>query len=63
MPIRDAAPSPRKKPSEKLNAPGGKSKAMCGLKCVAPVRITPTTHTSVPTQSEIVIVTIESTRR
>ena len=28
MPMREAAPRPRKKPSEKLNAPGGKSNAM-----------------------------------
>ena len=53
--MREAAPSPRKKPSEKVNAPGGKSNAMRGLKCVAPVTITAITVTNVPAQSETVI--------
>ena len=63
MPMRVAAPRPRRKPSEKSNAPGGKSKATCGSKCSAPVAITASVVTSVPTQSATVIFAIESMRR
>src|ERR1700737_3849496 len=51
MPTRQAAPRPSRKPIEKLNAPGGKSKALAGSKCTAPVRITATLVISVPIHS------------
>jgi hypothetical protein len=48
MPIRVAAPKPKKKPSEKLNAPGGKSKAIPELKLKTPVTITASVVRIVP---------------
>ena len=64
MPMREAAPRPMKKPSEKLNAPGGKSNAMCAIE----VQRAGDDHgerrsTSVPTQSDTVIFAIDVMRR
>ena len=63
MPMRADAPSPMKKPSEKLNASGGKSKAMAGLKFSAPLTMTASVVTRLPTQSVTVRRLIESMRR
>ena len=59
----DAAPKPKRKPSEKLNAPGGKSKARAALKCIAPVTITASVVSNVPIHKLTVIVPIEVMRR
>ena len=61
--MREAAPRPKRNPSENPNAPGGKSNARRASKCSAPVAITAATVTSVPTQRLSVIVAMESMRR
>ncbi len=52
-----------RKPKEKSNAPGGKSKAILGSKCRAPVTTTTMTVTIVPIHSVTVIVAIDVIRR
>ncbi len=63
MPMRDAAPSPRKKPSEKLKAPGGKSKATVGSKCRNPAAMTTLAVRIVPIQSVTVMRAMDVMRR
>ena len=63
MPTRAAAPRPNRNPVEKWKAPSGKSKAMAGSKWNAPVTITASVVTSVPTHSVTVSVPMESMRR
>ena len=63
MPIRDAAPSPKSRPIENLNASGGRSNATAGSKCSAPVTITPSVVARVPSQSATVSLPIDAMRR
>ncbi len=46
-----AAPIPVKKAGDKVNAPGGKSKARAALKWVNPAMITQPTASATPTHS------------
>ena len=63
MPTREAAPRPKRNPSENVNAPGGKSKARAALKCIVPVMITASVVSNVPIHRLTVIVPIEVMRR
>ncbi len=63
MPMREAAPRPIRKPSEKLKAPGGKSNATPGSNRTSPVAITTSVVTSVPTHKLTVIFAIDVMRR